>query len=77
MYVKSRRDFNKKEEDFGTLKEYNDYLEMVEDLIFNLSNNVDVTETNATIAEYREKNKSSIAKVRNGQRNGNVVESTC
>ena len=34
------KDFNKQEEDFETLREYNDYLEMVEDIIFNLTNNL-------------------------------------
>ncbi len=58
------RDFNQREEDFPTLREYNDYLEMVEDIIFNLSNNVDVQETNAKIAKYREKNKEAIGKNR-------------
>ncbi len=58
------RDFNKKEEDFGTLREYNDYLEMVEDIIFNLSNNVDVEETNSRIAKYKEKNREQIVKVK-------------
>ena len=58
------RDFNKKEEDFDTLGEYNDYLEMVEDVIFNLSNNLDILETNKRIAEYKEKNKDFIARNR-------------
>ncbi|KAL3288417.1 hypothetical protein HHI36_002863 [Cryptolaemus montrouzieri] len=40
------RDFNKKEEDFNSLREYNDYLEEVETIIYNLCNNIDVTETN-------------------------------
>ena len=39
------KDFNKLQEDFDSLREYNDYLEMVEDIIFNLCNNIDVTET--------------------------------
>jgi len=58
------RDFNKKEEDFVTLREYNDYLEMVEDLIYNLSNNVDILETNKRIAAYKEQNKAFISKNR-------------
>ena len=39
------RDFNKVREDFDDLRSYNDYLEMVEDIIFNLCNNIEVTET--------------------------------
>ena len=30
------KDFNKKEEDFDSLEEYNDYLEQIETIIFNL-----------------------------------------
>jgi hypothetical protein len=36
------RDFNKKEGDFSTLPEYNDYLEEVETITYNSTNNVDV-----------------------------------
>ena len=39
------RSFNKVREDFEDLRGYNDYLEMVEDIIFNLCNNIEVTET--------------------------------
>lgn len=37
---------------------------MVEDIIFNLSNNIDILETNKKIAEYKEKNKELINKNR-------------
>lgn len=56
------RDFNKKEEDFDSLRKYNDYLEMVEDIIFNLCNNIDILETNKQIAAYKEANKEFIHK---------------
>ena len=56
------RDFNKQEEDFETLREFNDYLEMVEDIIFNLTNNIDILETNKKIASYKEQNKELIKK---------------
>jgi len=56
------RDFNKQEEDFESLREFNDYLEMVEDIIFNLTNNIDVLETNKKIACYKEQNKEMIKK---------------
>ena len=39
------RSFNKVREDFEDLRGYNDYLEMVEDIIFNLCNGIDVAET--------------------------------
>merc|ERR1711872_1003545 len=58
------RDFNKQQEDFPTLRSYNDYLEMVEDLIFNLSNNIDIIETNKKIQTYKEANKDVILKNR-------------
>lgn len=56
------RDYCKTQNDFGSLRDYNDYLEMVEDIIFNLSNNVNVVETNRLIAEYKEANKEFLSK---------------
>lgn len=56
------RDFNKKEDDFAGLKEYNDYLEMIETIIFNLANNVDVEETRRMIETYKRDNKEQISK---------------
>lgn len=56
------RDFNKKEEDFSTLREYNDYLEDIESIIYNLANNIDVVETNKKIEQYKKDNKEQIAK---------------
>eukprot|EP00095_Tigriopus_kingsejongensis_P003705 maker-scaffold382_size189932-snap-gene-0.30 protein:Tk03705 transcript:maker-scaffold382_size189932-snap-gene-0.30-mRNA-1 annotation:"cdk-activating kinase assembly factor" len=61
------RDFNKKVEDFDSLRGFNDYLEMVEDIIYNLSNNIEILETNKAIAEYKDKNKDFIAKNRHRQ----------
>lgn len=58
------KDFSKTEQDFNDLRGYNDYLEMVEDIIFNLSHNIDVTDTNRRIADYKERNKDQIAKSR-------------
>lgn len=56
------RDFNKKEEDFSTLQEYNDYLEEVETIIYNLTNNIDVVATNKRIEQYKKENKDLILK---------------
>ena len=62
------KDFNKKEEDFeGDLDAYNNYLEAVEDIVFNLSNGIDLTETNRKIAEYKERNRDLIARNRHRQ----------
>lgn len=56
------RDFNKKEEDFANLREYNDYLEEIETIIYNLANNIDVVETNKKIDQYKKDNKDQITK---------------
>lgn len=62
------RDFNKKEDDFATLNEYNDYLEMIEEIIYNLCNNIDIINTNKRIEAYKKENKDVILK--NKQRMG-------
>ncbi|KAF5307181.1 hypothetical protein FQR65_LT00697 [Abscondita terminalis] len=59
------RDFNKKEEDFATLREYNDYLEEVETIIYNLCNNIDIINTNKRIEDYKRSNKEQIMKSKN------------
>ncbi|XP_076169758.1 CDK-activating kinase assembly factor [Ptiloglossa arizonensis] len=56
------RDFNKREEDFASLREYNDYLEEIETIIYNLANNIDVIETNKRIDQYKKDNKDQITK---------------
>jgi CDK-activating kinase assembly factor MAT1 len=53
--------FNKRQTDFNDLKSYNDYLEEVEDMIFNLVNDVDIQEMNRKIEEYQELNAESIS----------------
>ncbi|KAJ9619837.1 TFIIH/NER complex subunit [Taxawa tesnikishii (nom. ined.)] len=53
--------FNKREEDFETLKDYNDYLNDVEDITFNLVNRIDVAESRRKLDAYREQNFQSIA----------------
>ncbi|KAI8578986.1 hypothetical protein K450DRAFT_244458 [Umbelopsis ramanniana AG] len=58
---KVSRIFNKRPEDFSSLRTYNDYLEEVEDITFNLINEVDVAETEAKMARYEKENKDSIA----------------
>jgi len=58
------KDFNRQREDFETLFDYNDYLEMIEDIIFNLTNNIDILETNKKIQAYKEQNKDQIIKNR-------------
>ncbi|KAF2767287.1 CDK-activating kinase assembly factor [Teratosphaeria nubilosa] len=44
--------FNKREEEFEELRDYNDYLNEVEDITFNLVNGIDLAETNRRFEEY-------------------------
>lgn len=62
------RDYNKKEDDFATLEEHNQYLEDIEEVIYNLCNNIDVLETNKRIEQYKKDNRDMI--LRNKQRIG-------
>ncbi|OAV89597.1 hypothetical protein, variant [Puccinia triticina 1-1 BBBD Race 1] len=56
-----RCSFNKRQEDFMTLDAYNNYLEEVEDITFNLINGVDVAETEAKIKQFQIENQELIA----------------
>uniref|UniRef100_A0A182NBL2 CDK-activating kinase assembly factor MAT1 n=1 Tax=Anopheles dirus TaxID=7168 RepID=A0A182NBL2_9DIPT len=56
------KDFNKKEDDFASLDEYNDYLETIEELVFNLCNNIDIINTNKRIEQYKRDNRDVIMK---------------
>ncbi|CAH7666173.1 RNA polymerase II transcription factor B subunit 3 [Phakopsora pachyrhizi] len=53
--------FNKRREDFKSLEAYNNYLEEVEDITFNLINGVDVAETEAKIKQFQIENQELIA----------------
>jgi CDK-activating kinase assembly factor MAT1 len=52
--------FNKRRDDFANDREHDDYLEMVEDIIFNLVNDVDVNETKSKVERYRRENQDLI-----------------
>ncbi|CAI9114830.1 OLC1v1015639C1 [Oldenlandia corymbosa var. corymbosa] len=52
--------FNKREEDFPSLKDYNDYLEEVEDMIENILEGNDLPAIEAKIAEYQRENAEQI-----------------
>ncbi|CAH0598271.1 unnamed protein product [Chrysodeixis includens] len=56
------KDYNKKEEDFSSLREYNDYLEEIETIVYNLTNNIDIVGTNKRIEQYKKDNKEIIMK---------------
>ncbi|KXL48272.1 hypothetical protein M433DRAFT_97619 [Acidomyces richmondensis BFW] len=45
--------FNKREDEFESLRAWNDYLNEVEDITFNLVHGIDVEETNRRFDEYR------------------------
>ncbi|KAK9372583.1 CDK-activating kinase assembly factor MAT1-domain-containing protein [Lipomyces chichibuensis] len=53
--------FNRRREEFASLKDYNDYLEEVEMAIFNLVNKVDVEATEARLEAYEAANAQAIA----------------
>ncbi|XP_034051029.1 CDK-activating kinase assembly factor MAT1-like [Thalassophryne amazonica] len=52
--------YNKREFDFPSLREYNDYLEQIEDIVFNLTNNVDVEDTKQKMEQYQKENRDLI-----------------
>ncbi|KIJ60629.1 hypothetical protein HYDPIDRAFT_116926 [Hydnomerulius pinastri MD-312] len=54
------KEFNKRREDFPDLRLYNDYLEEVEDITFNLINEIDIPETEARIEAHRRENAALI-----------------
>ncbi|KAH9951284.1 CDK-activating kinase assembly factor MAT1-domain-containing protein [Amylocystis lapponica] len=54
------KEFNKRREDFPDLRSYNDYLEEVEDIAFNLINDIDIPQTEERIAKYRIENAALI-----------------
>ncbi|KAH8868979.1 hypothetical protein KSF78_0004181 [Schistosoma japonicum] len=57
-------DFNKREDDFDCLEEYDLYLEKIEELVYNLTNDVNVEETRRYIENYKKENKEIIKKNR-------------
>ncbi|KAM7270979.1 hypothetical protein ACFE04_030193 [Oxalis oulophora] len=70
--------FNKREDDFPSLKEYNDYLEQVEDMTFNLIQGIDVQaieEKNITAEELAAALAATKAQPAQVQTDGEVVQS--
>eukprot|EP00887_Chlorella_sp_A99_P001423 scaffold8.g1423.t1 len=57
-----RESFNKREDDFESRAEYDDYLEEREDIIFNLVEGNDVKAMEQKIEEYRKANAESIVR---------------
>lgn len=52
--------YNKRQEDFPSLRAYNDYLEEVEDIIFNLIEGVDVVSIEEKLMKYQDENMEAI-----------------
>ncbi|KAJ4939470.1 hypothetical protein JOQ06_028918 [Pogonophryne albipinna] len=52
--------YNKRDFDFPGLREYNDFLEQVEDIVFNLTNNIDVENTKLRMEQYQKENRDLI-----------------
>nr|XP_027203764.1 CDK-activating kinase assembly factor MAT1-like [Dermatophagoides pteronyssinus] len=59
------KDLSLKEDDFDSLKEYNDYLELFETFVYNLANDIDILETNRQIEQFKIDNADRLAKSRN------------
>lgn len=70
--------FYKRAEDFDTLREYNDYLEEFEDIVFNLANDVDVQSTHARLEAFKSENRDTLernlARLANEQRQAQIAE---
>ena len=64
--------------DFNELREYNDYLEQVEDIIFNLCEGIDVKATEAKVDAYRKENAGEIARLnkRNEEEDRRIAEAS-
>ena len=52
--------FNRREDEFESIRDYNDYLNDVEDITFNLVNNIDIDETNKRFEAYQKANEKEI-----------------
>lgn len=60
--------FNRREDEFETLRDYNDYLNDVEDITFNLIHNIDVEATHAKLDKYKAENQQAILENRRLER---------
>ena len=61
LYGHTDGSYNKRREDFASDRQYDDFLEEVEDITFNLLNDIDVEQTEARMREYTNKNSATIA----------------
>lgn len=68
--------YNKTEDDFEDLKVYNEYLENIETIIFNMANNIDAQKTESDLVAYEQEHKVEILKkqMRESQKNADLAE---
>lgn len=67
--------FLMQEEDFDSLETYNTYLEEIEEIIFNLTHNIEILETNKRIEAYKKEHREQIrATARSGRLGKDEVE---
>lgn len=68
--------YNKTEEDFPDLKEYNQYLENIEEIVFKLSNGIDVEQTEAELAQYEQDHRIEIIEknMRESQKSADLIK---
>lgn len=68
--------YNKTQDDFDSLSDYNAYLEQVETLIFNLSEGIDVEKTQKEVDKYEAEHKIEILEIamRESQKNADLAK---
>lgn len=54
--------YNMSEDDFPTLEEWNAYLEEIEEIVYNITNDINKTEMEKKIENYEKLNKNEIRK---------------
>lgn len=54
--------YNMSEDDFPTLDEWNAYLEEIEEIVFNITNDINKPEMEKKIENYEKQNKNEIRK---------------
>lgn len=59
------KEINLKEDDFESLREYNDFLETFESFVYNLANDIDTEETKRQIGQFKSENAGKTTKNRN------------
>lgn len=68
--------YNKTEEDFESLQDYNKYLEDIETIVFNMSNGIDMEATEAEVSKYEADHKIEILEIamRESQKDADLMK---